>query len=148
MKHCKNLLWCPCFLEGVEQFHSCFLETAEQFHFCFLEGGGTVPLAEQFHFYFSSLQHFEEFVLFFPIIIMKDQKVYLDLIATLIENKRILAILALININGGTVPLLLLERMAEQFHFCFQQVWRNSSTFAFQQEWRNSSTLALLLTID
>ena len=39
MKHCKNLLWCPCFLEGAEQFHSCFLEGAEQFHFCFLEGG-------------------------------------------------------------------------------------------------------------
>ena len=51
MKHCKNVLWCPCLLEGAEQFHSCFLEGAEQFHFCFLEGaeaeqfhGGTVPL--------------------------------------------------------------------------------------------------------
>ena len=44
LKNCKNVLWCLCFLEGAEQFHSCFLEMAEQFHSCFLEG------AEQFHF--------------------------------------------------------------------------------------------------
>ena len=72
---------------------------------------------------------------------MKDQKVHLDLIATLIEKynlnkdkntQRKQKVWEQININGGTVPLLLLSRknggtvpllllasMAEQFHLCF-----------------------------
>ena len=112
-----------CFLEMAEQFHACFLEGAEQFHSCFLEG------AEQFHWRNSSTSGIV------PLLLFKFTSIW-RICAILSYHlherskstsrfdcyshwKRILATLALININGGTVPLLLTERMAEQFHFCF-----------------------------
>ena len=106
MKQCKNLLWCPCFLEGAEQFH--------------WRNSSTFAMQQSYLFYNFCTQ----------------------LILSNGQNKRILAISALINMNGGTVPLLLLARMAEQFHFCFQQVWRNSSTFAFSKNGGTCSTFA------
>ena len=92
----------------------------EQFHFCFLEG------AEQFHWRNSSTSIFQVYNILknlsYSFLSSSFYNFCIELILSNGQNKRILAILALISINDGTVPLLLLEKMVEQFHFCFLQI--------------------------